>query len=935
MITSGQGGSVGPARRELVERISQSEGLALIEAPWGFGKSTLTAKVAQANSTTVVGGNVHGGDGSFDLAAHWAATGRPEVLVVDDPTPQLLQQVVEWRAPPRLVLVASTDLADAAFANAAVRVDAHDLLLTVDDVELAAADAHGRLPPRVIAHVVMAQSGGWAAHSFAALSASTRAGDDGSGELAEMLASHPRVTRLADHVARFAGQSATEGLARLALLDRFPEEAAVALLGRHDFTVLRRAGFPLFPRSDGWMSIVPLVRERLRRHDELDESTARLVAPLLVARGGAFIAARTLLAAGAATAAADALCTVPGTAIDTVSQAEASALFRTLRSRVPGDARLAFRHARVYRNLAQFEEQAQAIAAAIELATASGDEATAWAAEAEDLLRSIGRLERSELERRVASLEQRVGGDDTAATITLRCREVRAALLAESESLTEINRSVDQLTEIAVQWEHHGDQATSAATLRLLAAGPLSHLGRYGEAVAHLERARQMLPDHLFSRALTSELLCRFHALCGDHAAFEATLPEATTFATAVRLSWLTGYLSWATMLGTALDGDVDAAVHACLAAESNLGELLDHSTGAVFLAEAASTFAVLGADDRARDLLARAMRRRDQNELEVGLAEVVVLCRTGDPAEALTRGKVLLDDDRLPTGRRWRVTLELQVAEARAAGAAVDLKLVPATVPPELGPGGSCLHLVVESGHQEDVTAAETDLDLRLFGELRLSSGDGELATPPGQAGTLLKILALHGVELPIDRIVDWLWPDADLVVGRRRLKNIVRRLRASLVDDVVIRRSETVALGSNVRTDLDRFRVAARRATETSGSEPALAVASAIEALTLYTAEVLAADAYAEWAADERNSIRARARSLLDIVLESPAGPRIGPSWLLETAIRLEVSSDITFLRIAGVARGAGSEETARAATEWAEAIASGLGLISDIGR
>ena len=386
---------------------------------------------------------------------------------------------------------------------------------------------------------------------------------------------------------------------------------------------------------------------------------------------------------------------MPEPYLDAVDQMEANAFFRALRARAGSDPKLALRHARVCRNLAQLQSQAQAIDAAVELARRSGDAHTAQTARAEQLLLSVGRTDPGDLDRQLDELEAQnrliAWPDGDRWAVDLRCREIRAAGLAQSSRLLDITGAAQELNGIALEWEQHDDRARAAAALRQLAAGPLSHLGRYGEAIVHLERARHLAQDQLFLRALASELLTRFNALAGDQVGFEQALAEATAFTGTLDLSWLTGYVHWAAMLGAPLGEGLSGAIRHHLAAAANLGELHDHDTGVVFWSESASTFAVLGDGDRAFGFLAKAADRRQQNELEVALAELIVEGRVGDPQAALGLGRALLDDDQLPDGRRWRVELEMSRATAGSGS-------VPTTWEPpraELGPTGSCSHLV------------------------------------------------------------------------------------------------------------------------------------------------------------------------------------------------------------------------------------------------
>ena len=220
----------------------------------------------------------------------------------------------------------------------------------------------------------------------------------------------------------------------------------------------------------------------------------------------------------------------------------------------------------------------------------------------------------------------------------------------------------------------------------------------------------------------------------------------------------------------------------------------------------------------------------------------------------------------------------------------------------------------------------------MRLFGEFAVFVSDTEVVIPAGKAAALLKMLSLQETALPIDRVIDWLWPEVEPELGRQRLKNVVSRLRSTAGEHVVVRSGDTISIGSGVRSDLHLFRQAARRAAQMIRTEPALAIANAIDALSVYVGDVLPSDAYAEWAWEERDVIRAQATSLFELVLDHTGDHLAPPVWLLDTAVRLGITSDLTYLRIAQTSRASGSTETARAAIARARSIAAGLGVPLD---
>ncbi len=910
-------------RTRLVEQILSATGLVAVEAPYGFGKSQLAAQLQQ------IGGAFDASSLTADAAeVSWRNAGSPKTVLCDDA--EQLQPLVErlLGRPGGRTVVLGRDLTWLDH-RPDVRIGAEDLLF--EDVEIQQlAEATGSGPVELLAHFLLPQTAGWPIHVATALAA-LRSRALPAARYADFLESRPELDALVDSVLKPVSAGTRQALSQLAHFESFPEDAVTALVGPPQHRHLVAAGIPLVAQNDGWFSLVPLVRNALVQDEPLNDQVIDAVVPIFVATGGAFVTSKKLLDAGAVDVAADVLASVPSPYLDTVSQLDALALFRVIQAGGIERPELLLRKARVHGNLAQLEEQAAAVEDALRVAVDQDDRAAAAAAKAEQLYLAAGSLDRFELEHRVEELRTEARRLESSPMILLWCREIEAMAMAHSADLSEVQQSVELLQSVAIEWEHQGDRAHAARTRRVLAATAFNHLGVYHDAITVLERAKALVPDNMYSRALTCEMLARFHALVGDLSSSESAWREASAFAGAVRVPWLTGFLHWAAMLTASLSDDGDGAVWHHVDAIVNLGQLMQHETGLVFRCESAAAFAMLGDADRAATNLEIAIDRREENPMEVALAELVVESRTGDAATGYVMATRLLGDASIPTGRRWRVMVELIAAALRLPELPAEFdnicdRFEQATE----ALGMSNARGLLLPGQVPNVPTTDRQaVAVDVLGTYSVRVSGRVIEAPTGQVGTLLKVLAVHGGTIPVERIVDWIWPDVEATIGKRRLKNIVRRLRVAVGEHTVVRTDDTIQLAESVAVDASTFEREAGSAAEMAAQDDPLAVATAISALGLYSGDLLPGDLYDTWVTQERDRLRSLATATLEFAIGAAQKVDLPVSWLFETANRLDVQSERVFVNIALLAVSAGLEETARASLARSQELADELGV------
>jgi hypothetical protein len=387
-------------------------------------------------------------------------------------------------------------------------------------------------------------------------------------------------------------------------------------------------------------------------------------------------------------------------------------------------------------------------------------------------------------------------------------------------------------------------------------------------------------------------------------------------------------------MLRAGLSNNISEARRELLDARLHLGELLEHTTGTIFHAEAAQIFARLGDTEQSLDCLSRCRDSDDMNgRLEAAMAEITHAARLGDPQVAEQRAQEFLRDTTLPPDWHWRVHSERLVASDRAEATIQDAEALVERVRSSAARLGldplarKLLSPVQFSAEPESSAPIAEELTLTVLGTFGARSSEGELSIPAGNVSTLLKVLVVADEPRSVDHVIDRLWPDATLDVGRRRLKNVTSRLRKISNIPLVVRTASTLELAPTVSTDLRMFRYAAQRAIAEPTRVKALPLC--VDALNLYAGPLLPGDMYDDEMSIERSHAEHLAQTVFEALLDTTDTDRLAPAWLFETALRLGIRSDQMFVQIAEQALTAGADLCASLALREAEAIAADLGV------
>ncbi len=349
-----------------------------------------------------------------------------------------------------------------------------------------------------------------------------------------------------------------------------------------------------------------------------------------------------------------------------------------------------------------------------------------------------------------------------------------------------------------------------------------------------------------------------------------------------------------------------------------------------------------VGQTSLAWEYLERAQADPRDGEAVIAMSEAAMLARHGDPVRAEACLAAVFTH-RVDPREAWRVTLLRAYAAYRrgdaGAGALASrafeqasrlgLDQLPLTKEREITT--ELLGLAVETGQPAALALQQGSLPtiLSVLGRFALTRGGRAVAVAPGQTAQLLKLLAVSGRQLPTERVIDVLWPDADESTGRNRLRTVLNRLRTD-AGDVVERDGDRLLLRPDLRVDLDVFETEARRALALGRHESTLAVAVARAALAHYGGDVLPDDQYAPWTDQPRDHARRMALDLLDLCADIAAdrGDLDEVRRLVERTIDLAPYDDARYLRAASTMLEQGRRGAALAVLARARAVLDELG-------
>lgn len=736
-------------------------------------------------------------------------------------------------------------------------------------------------------------------------------------------------------------------------LDRLAQVARVVPADRGVIEQLGGAGFldrslaagvPLAPLGDDRWDLPGPVRDFLVTVAPPDITALAAVAATYAGRDEVTAAVQLLIGLDQPEPAAALLGAAPPSALDTIDILEYQACTDQIAVATLDRHPAVLLHlARLYDGAALFEKRSNVLDRLDSIASAAGDRRLHAALEVEhitDLMRS------SEFalvqDRATAFLARQEEVDEVTRARALSALARATCLrpdLGGSRDEVAMRRASELFSQAAASYRRAGLTTVAVSTVPYQAMWIQFALGNAEAALATLGEGMALVVHRprrwAFLQSFRSEVLAELSRY------EEAEDAARDVFAVGERLDdeELRAFGSWCRGTIASHLGDAAGVVEHLRAVEQHPGEWFEPMSGD-FLADAAESLDRVGETTMAWEYLARALADPKDGEPVIAMAEAALLARHGDPAQAQARLAAVFTH-RVDPRERWRTTLFSAYAAfrrgERGAGALaarafeeaarLGLDQLPLTKEREITE--ALLALAVETGQPAALSldGATLPATLSVLGRFSLSRAGRRVALPSGRGQQLLRLLAAQGGNLPVEAVIDALWPESDLDAGRGRLRVTLSRLRAD-AGDVVVREGETLSLAADLRVDLHGFEREAQRALALGSAEPGLAVALATSAMSRYRGELLPGDPYEPWLERPRERAKRLALELLDLCSDAATerGDLDEVRRFVELAIELAPYDEHRYLRAASALleqgrRGAARTVVARARSALAE--------------
>jgi DNA-binding SARP family transcriptional activator len=922
--------------------------MAAIEAPGGYGKSTLVQLVRERDGGVAVGCSLAGPTGSAALRSALAAAARriglvgpaeamgapdasaadvakliadrdgsvrfvvDEVQLVDETGAEWLVELAA-SLPANGALVVSGRRLPGAVVRA-VRSGAAVLIAEADlafDVEEVAALIEGLAPGApldpALADDIHAVTGGWPAAVTTAVSAALSGrlrpamGDGpttmalgGGGALMRML-----VHRLVDGV----GPDDRRRLASLAELPVLDVASAEIVAGPGALDLVRDVGIPLAGTADGWWRLADPVRGVLSEGAQLGLADRRAVAEYLAARGHLALGVSLLQRVDDHAGVAEVLSRRSWRELREFGLVPLDLVLSAMPDEVVADFLEVMLAAARAAELTDPSRRAAWLERAAALAGGRGDDVAGRAITVEQ-----GRdaVRRGDLDLAVQLADQ-VLSTVTGAEAATRARALVCLAHVDTVRATPADLALarSRLEEAIVRLRSLGDADWEADALLRLGYAVSFQGGHLERAVEQLEQCLALLPEPGRDRGTVLSHFAEVLGAVGRADEAEAMAREGMAIGRRIGDSWVVAACAWSAMLVAAHRGHLAATRWWIEQVESSPGAWLDVGAGAEFLLDAADVLAALGDEDLARTYHERARARTEHLGIPEALLAVTARIEStfGDP-ELAEQILAAIDGGRFAVLRtRWlRHLLRAQAAERRGdrttaqghVDAAVreldrlgDPELLWRTEPRL---AQRLAHLLPRSARPDDATWR-----LTLLGGWRVEANGRDCTPPQGRPSQLLKWLALRGPAVA-DEAIEMLWPEIDPLLGRNRLRNLLHRLRARS-GEVIVRHEESLSLASGVTVDVDQFDELARAALSASGERR---VGLARRALAMHGGELLVSDVYEAWTVAPRERLRRLRLALVDLVAADALerGDLDEALALLDIAISLEPLDERRYL-------------------------------------
>lgn len=354
----------------------------------------------------------------------------------------------------------------------------------------------------------------------------------------------------------------------------------------------------------------------------------------------------------------------------------------------------------------------------------------------------------------------------------------------------------------------------------------------YHRAIAALQRSVALLPPGSSPRAVHLTYLGECRIITGDLAMADRDLAEAHAIGLRVGDKRTMGYAAWEMARIADIRRDTAGCDRWIAEARQRPGEWFGRAPGGEFLADTVLWAFRQGRADVARERCAELVSRGEKLTHGVDLgARGLVAFLDGDAAQA-----VALIDEYLALGWQETRLWHWQILLADILLAAGDTERA-ATLATETRHMVTVLGLVDVAQSLEPerwgrimggLTAATPQRTVRLLTSPAIADAAGVRPLPQGAPAAMFGLLGIAQRAIPLDEMCDALWPDVELAVARRRMRNLINRVRAiapardDAEPDFIQRTGDGLRLDPAAAVDCLQFEEAARAALRAAPASP-----------------------------------------------------------------------------------------------------------------
>jgi len=635
------------------------------------------------------------------------------------------------------------------------------------------------------------------------------------------------------------------------------------------FDRLTLAGVPILRRPDGWAEVSGQFRAALVRLAGRPRSLSPDVIDYFVARGEIQAAIGICVAAGEHELAASVIAELTSDQQTRLEPASLNAAITALGDAVESSPRCLLVQAQVNASFGRIPEGFQALDRAHQL-WAQRDPNMADAQHLELLLElALWRGTTGDVESSQALLDLVAPIVSNLDDIALQAHvlDVQGILHHQEGDAAALESASAELTEALGIWRKLAEPRLAAVTVFRLSAGVLADRGRRSEALDLLDSLPDAGPLTLLNRArlgLERSLLLPYLGRAREVADI---LAEPRRLGHLLGHEWLVGWTYWSEIVAASFCYDGPEV--------ARLVEVFDQS-GYVVVAEvnqvlvwcdAAEALARCERFDEARIALERAKSYGFGHWLEDYTAASIE-ARCGDPIEAHAQLDSVASIEGIDQDHLWRTELLRSYALHRGGQSEASQQALARCVEMAKGLGQASLPDIVDgrlvaqiqSSSPQHAHPVEALVQIRLFDRFEVVVNGAPLPLASGHLSTLVKVMVMNHGHMVIDQVIDVLWPDTNLTQGRKRLRNVLNRLRDAGLD-IIVREGEALTLMDGVASDFQRASQLADAALQPRASAAVIAAGIAAN-----ERELLAGDRYEEWAEQARLDQRRRLIMLLD---------------------------------------------------------------------